>query len=71
MSQPNSPTDILRARCLDLCEELVGRAQSLRDYALTPGDVWLAKNELQLAAQTLSELEQLLTELKRSDNQEA
>ena len=67
MKKDASPTDPLRARCLELCEELATHNQALRDYALTPGDVWLAKNELQQAGQILSELEQLLNELKRSD----
>ena len=65
--KPASPTDPLRSRCLELCEKLTAHSQALRDYALTPGDIWLAKNELQQAGQILSELEQVLTELKHQD----
>lgn len=61
------PTDPLRARCLDLCQELTERAATMRDFAMSPGNAWLAKGELQHISQILSDLEQLLEEIKQAD----
>jgi hypothetical protein len=66
MKQP-SPSDPLRAHCLELCQELLERTTTMRDYAMSPGNAWLAKNELQQITQTISELEQLVEEIKQAD----
>ena len=47
------------------------RAQTLRDYATTPGNVWLAKGELQAISQLVSDLETLLEEIKQADEANA
>ena len=65
----SQPADPLRARCLDLSQELAERTNAMRDYAMSPGSAWLAKNELQQITQTISELEQLLEEIQQADNQ--
>ncbi len=44
------------------------RAQTLRDYATTPGNAWLAKGELQGISQLVSDLETLLEEIKQADD---
>lgn len=63
----NRPSDPLRARCLDLCQELTERAAIMRDFAMSPGNAWLAKGELQQVAQIISDLEQLFEEIKQAD----
>jgi hypothetical protein len=47
------------------------RAQTLRDYATTPGNAWLAKGELQAIAQLVSDLETLLEQIKQADEASA
>ena len=66
MKQPRS-SDPLRARILDLSQELAERAATMRDYAMTPNNSWLAKNELQQIGQIISDLETLLEEIKQAD----
>lgn len=68
MKQPN-PGDSPRARVLDLCVEISEHNQALRDYALTPDNAWLARGELQQLGALLSDLEQLLEEIKRADSE--
>ena len=60
--------DPLRGRSIELCHDLVEHTQTLRDYATTPGNVWLAKGQLQVMTQLLSELDMLLEEIKRADD---
>jgi hypothetical protein len=67
MPPPTSPADILRGQIADHCQELAARLKLLRDYATTPGDVWLARGELNQIAQHISELEGLLAQLKEAD----
>ena len=59
--------DPLRSRCLELCEQINEHSNLLRDYAMTPGNTWLAKNELQQLGQLVSELETLLEDIKQAD----
>jgi len=67
MKKPQN-SDPLQARCLELCEQLIQHTQSLRDYALTPGDIWLARGELQQIGPLISQLETLLEEIKAADS---
>ena len=62
-----SPTDPLRARLLELLEQLNDRTIQLRDYATVPGNAWLAKGELGQINQVVSDLETFLEEIKRAD----
>lgn len=62
------PSDPLRVRCLELVERLSDHNLLLRDYALTPGNTWLAKGELGHISQLVSELESLLEEIKQADS---
>lgn len=64
---PKTPTDPLRARLLELTTDIETRLAQLRDFAGTPGNAWLAKNELQGLATLLSDLETLLEDIKQSD----
>ena len=61
------PVDPLRSRLLELIEQLGDHAGQLRDYGSVPGNVWLARGELQNIGQLVSDLEGLLEDIKRSD----
>jgi hypothetical protein len=70
-SSLGSPLDPLRVRCLELCQAIEARAQTLRDYATTPGNAWLAKGELQAISQLVSDLETILEQIKQADEASA
>jgi hypothetical protein len=64
---PLSPADEARGRYLELCDELMHRTQSVRNYAMKPGNVWLARAELAKISGLISELESRLDEIKQAD----
>ena len=64
---PKTPTDPLRARLLELTEDIEKRLDNLRNFAVSPGDAWLAKGELQQLTTLLSDMETLLEDIKQSD----
>lgn len=70
-AQSQTPVDPLRTRCLELCQVVEERAKTLRDYATTPRNAWLAKGELQAISQLVSDLETLLEEIKQADEASA
>jgi hypothetical protein len=59
--------DPLRARLMELTDEINERTAQLRDYITSPGNAWLAKNELQTISLLISDLESLLEEIKQAD----
>lgn len=61
------PTDPLRARLLELLQQLSEHSTQLRDYGTVPGNAWLAKSELDQIGQLVSDLEALLGEIKQAD----
>lgn len=64
-AKPQSPADPLRGQIIELCHKLEERAATLRDYATTPGNTWLAKGELQAITQLISEIDHLLDQIKQ------
>ncbi len=62
-----NPTDPLRARLLELTEDISDHTSGLRDFATTPGNAWLAKGELQQLMTLLSDMESLLEDIKQAD----
>ena len=60
-------SDPLRARFLELSEEIERHNLQLRDFATVPGNAWLAKGELQTLMGLLSDMESILEEIKQSD----
>jgi hypothetical protein len=62
-----NPTDPLRVNLLELTDEIVEHTNSLRDFATTPGNAWLAKGELQQITTLLSDMETLLEDIKQAD----
>jgi hypothetical protein len=65
--KPTHPSDALRAQLLEHCEEVINRAQLMRNYAMKPGNAWLARGELGSLQATLYEIDILLDEIKQSD----
>jgi hypothetical protein len=61
------PVDPLRAQLLELTEKVQDHTNQLRDFGTTPGNVWLARSELQTLSTILSDLEALLEEIKQAD----
>jgi hypothetical protein len=61
------PADPLRARLLELTSQIEQHTATVRDFATTPGNAWLAKNELQSLMSLLSDLEALLEDIKQAD----
>ena len=62
-----SPTDPLRAHLLELVDDIAEHTNGLRDFATTPGNAWLAKGELQQLMSLLSDMENLLEDIKQAD----
>ena len=56
------------ARCLELSDEIIKRTGVMRDFATSPGNIWLARNELAKIGQLISELESLFDQIKRTEN---
>jgi hypothetical protein len=62
-----TPTDPLRARLHELTEEIADHVAQLRDFAVSPGNAWLAKGELQQLQNLMSDMESLLEDIKQQD----
>lgn len=63
-----TPMDPLRARILELTQDLNEKVTTLRDYATTPGNAWLAKGEIQSISAMLSDIETIVDEIKSSES---
>jgi hypothetical protein len=61
------PSDPLRAKLLEHCEDLISRSQAMRNYAMKPGNAWLARGEVAALQATLYEIDTLLDEIKQAD----
>ena len=59
--------DPLRARILELTQDLGEKVTTLRDYATTPGNAWLAKGEVQSIMSMLSDIETIVDEIHKTD----
>ncbi len=62
-----TPADRLREDYLEQCERLMTCAKEMRNYAMKPGNVWLARGELAKIVTYVGELESLLDEIKTAD----
>ena len=61
------PAETARATYLNLSNEMLEHAKLMRDYATTPGNVWLARSELQKIMQLATEMETILQEIKQAE----
>lgn len=59
--------DDLREHCLDVTAEMNEHLKLLRDYALTPGNSWLARNELSIISTLMTDLEVSIDAIKRAE----
>lgn len=50
-----------------LCSDLMEHAKLMRDYATTPGNIWLARSELTKIMQLADELEGLMDQIKSAE----
>jgi hypothetical protein len=66
----NPELDPLHAQVLELTQDLAEKVTTLRDYATTPGNAWLAKGEIQSITTMLSEIEMLVDEIKQNESAE-
>ena len=66
-SMPKTPPDPLRVRLLELAQEIEEHVATLRDFAMIPGNAWLAKGELQTLSTLLSDMDTLLEDIKQAD----
>lgn len=57
----------LRSHCLDVIVEIGDHIKLLRDYATTPGNAWLARNELSQVSRLMSDLESSIDAIKRAE----
>ncbi|MEO7617527.1 MAG: hypothetical protein ABIS59_01665 [Candidatus Saccharibacteria bacterium] len=63
-----TPTDPLRARILELTQDLNEKVTTLRDYATTPGNAWLAKGEIQSISAMLSDIETIVEQIQKTES---
>lgn len=63
----STPADPNRTRLLELLEQLQERTNALREYGMTPGNLWLAQGEVQNITQLVNEIDLLLEDIKASD----
>lgn len=63
-----TPEDKLRAQVQDITSEVIDQIKLIRDYATTPGNSWLAKNELTRIQAKMTELEELIDKIKQKDH---
>jgi hypothetical protein len=62
-------SDTNRAYYLELCEKLLEHAQLMRNFAMKPGNVWLARAELGKISALVGELETILEEIHKNDEE--
>lgn len=61
------PADPLRARMLELVQEIEEHLGKFREFGSIPGNAWLARGELHQLSGLLSDLESVLEEIKQDD----
>jgi hypothetical protein len=59
--------DATQRQILDRCATLNEHVKLLRDYATTPGNGWLARSELTQIQELVTQIEQLLNQLKDAE----
>ncbi|HSX14757.1 MAG TPA: hypothetical protein VLE72_02500 [Candidatus Saccharimonadales bacterium] len=57
----------LRSHCLDVVVEINDHMKLLRDYAVSPGNGWLARNELNIVTTLITDLETSIDAIKRAE----
>jgi hypothetical protein len=65
-----SHADRLREEYMDLCEQLLSHAKDMRNYAMKPGNAWLARGELAKIISLSGDMESLLDDIKSADETE-
>lgn len=63
----DSAIDDVRSHCLEIIVEVGDHLRLLRDYAVTPGNSWLARNEMSKVMALMSDLETSIDAVKRAE----
>jgi hypothetical protein len=66
----SSPADEFRSQFLELCEQMIENTQDMRNYAMKPGNAWLARAELSKITTLTSDLEALIDSIKEADSKD-
>jgi hypothetical protein len=67
MAKDLTESEKLRAEYLILCEQVIEYTQKMRNFAMKPGNAWLARGELAKISSLTGELEGLLDQIKVAD----
>ncbi len=59
--------DDLRSHCLEVVAEIQDHLKLVRDYAVSPGDSWLARNEMSKVSTLMSDLEASIDAIKKAE----
>lgn len=62
-----TPADKKRQELLELCQDLEQHIRLARDYGTTPGDIWLARSELNIIGRLVADLENKLSEITETE----
>lgn len=63
-----TPAEQKKQELLDLCERLEQHVRLARDYATTPGNNWMARDELNTLGRLVADLETKLAEIEHSES---
>ena len=67
MAKAQPQVDPLRARLIELSDELSERIARLRDFGMVFGNAWLAAGELRAINTIVGELEMVIEQIKQDD----
>lgn len=69
---PNKPTPAEKHQqeLFDICQSLEDHIRLARDYATTPGNTWMARDELNTIGRLVAELESKLSDLNADEKLE-
>lgn len=65
-----TPAKQKQQELLELCQDLEEHIRLARDYATTPGNIWIARNELNIIGRMVAELESKLSEIETANSNE-
>jgi hypothetical protein len=70
MKKDLTPAEKLRGEYLQYCDDLISYTQTMRNFAMKPGNAWIARGELSKISALTGELEELLEKIKLADEAE-
>lgn len=70
MKKELTEAERLRGEYLQLCDKLISHTQTMRNFAMKPGNAWIARGELASISALTGEIESLLDAIKAADENE-